>query len=218
MRAFVSGPIGRFALIAGVLVAAFGAIAAKPPGAEEILAKLGLMDGKLSAIQTSQSSLGTQVQGVNAALAALAAREDQIRVEIDVSENACVGVSVQCTSFHSIDPASSANHNPVAIRLFVTRNGNPVYGLTASRFFLDFNGAPAAGPGLERCDNGDGECSAFGGDFQDFGSGLYVIWVHPFFEPPAAPTWKVGAYPMVATVQDADGKAGVGYGAIEITE
>lgn len=77
---------------------------------------------------------------------------------------------------------------------------------------------PANGPGIERCDNGDGECSAFGGDFQDAGLGLYVLWVHPVFDPPSEFPWKAGSYAFVLRVSDRDGTQGYGFGEIEIAE
>jgi hypothetical protein len=95
-------------LVGAVLLVAGAGIAAKGYSLDDVFAELGLMDTKLDSITASQSTAQTELDS-------LATAEDQIHVQVDVWEDACIGVSVQCTSYHSTDPASSSNHNPVVI-------------------------------------------------------------------------------------------------------
>ncbi len=200
--------------VTGILVV--GVAAAGGPF-DQILANLGIVDSKVDVLATGQADLGERLDGLSNQVNAIAASQDQIHVEVHVDEAACVGVPVQCTSHHTTDPASPANHNPVAITFFVTRNGQPLTGLTSGDVAFDEAFFPAAGPGLERCDDGDGECSDFGGDFQE-SNGVYTLWVHPFYNPPSEPLWHAGTYTFLLQVTDTDGAQGYGLGRIVIDQ
>jgi len=173
---------------AGVLVAAVAGIAAQGPKAslEEVLARIKTIERNV----------------------------DVITIQSSVWEEACIGLSVQCSGPHTTDPASSANHNPVAIRFQVLRHGQPVQGLTSATVFVNAAAFPASGPGLQRCDEGV-PCDPFGsGNFQNAGDGLYVLWMHP--HEPSGSNWKAGSYMLTIRVVDADGAQGYGIAEIEI--
>jgi hypothetical protein len=152
-----------------------------------------------------------------AAIGLLSAKVDVITIQSSVWEQACIGVSVQCTTTHNTDPASSANHNPVAIRFQVLRNGKPVLGLTSARVTLDHGSTPANGPGLQRCDESASCAPDLDSNFQDSGNGLYVLWVHPHEESESL--WKAGSYMMTLRVLDPlDELEGYGMAEIEIVQ
>jgi hypothetical protein len=154
---------------------------------------------------------------VLAAIGLLSAKVDVITIQSSVWEQACIGVSVQCTTTHNTDPASPANHNPVAIRFQVLRNGKPVLGLTSARVTLDRSSFPANGPGIDRCDEGTLCALDPDSNFQDVGNGLYVLWVHP--HEPSGSLWKAGSYMMTLRVVDPlDELEGYGLAEIEIAD
>lgn len=141
---------------------------------------------------------------------------DVITIQSSVWEEACIGIGVQCSGPHSTDPASSANHNPVAIRFQVLRSGQPVQGLTSATVLVNAASFPASGPGLQRCDEVP-MCTLFpDANFQEAGDGLYVLWMHPFDDGVSTPTWKAGSYMLTLRVTDADGLQGYGIAEIEI--
>ena len=100
---------------------------------------------------------------------------------------------------------SSANHNPVAVAVLVTRNGAPRPGLKSSAFDFSNKFVPAGGPSAVRCPAGGAGCASPGDLFQDGGDGTYVIYVHP---GPAGANWKAGSYHARVTVTDPAGRKG----------
>ncbi len=134
-------------------------------------------------------------------------RSNRLQVEAEVNEGACASVPVQCgngTTGHTFDPASSANHNPIAIVVLVTLNGVPVPGLAASAFDFSNRFVPAGGPGVILCPAGGAGCASPSNLFQDGTDGTYALWAHP------APSgnWKAGAYYGRITVTGAGGVRG----------
>ena len=120
---------------------------------------------------------------------------DVITIQSSVWEEACIGIGVQCSGPHSTDPASSANHNPVAIRFQVLRSGQPVQGLTSASLVVNTASFPANGPGLQRCDDSPTCAPLTADNFQDAGDGLYVLWMHPFDDGVSTPIQPRGQRP-----------------------
>jgi len=148
---------------------------------------------------------------------------DAIQVTIITNERVCTGISAQCNgSGHTFAGAATDNHNPVAVMMFITRNGQPVLNLPSSAFTFDRKFTPAAGPGIAPCDNVVGGapppgdlvgCGPFTDSlFQEAGDGVYAFYVHP---TNVGFNWFTGMYTFVVTVTDA-GLVGRGFGKIVI--
>jgi hypothetical protein len=164
------------------------------------------------AAQGKKASLEEVLAGVQEVFAKVVGVEqkvDVITIQASVWEEACIGLSAQCTG-HTNDPASSANANPVVIHFLVLRNGQPVTGLAATDVELQAVFKPANGPGIVRCDE-DPPCSPFvDAHFQNSAIGLHALWVRP------GANWMPGSYVIKVKVVDADGKEGHGMAEIEI--
>jgi hypothetical protein len=172
--------------------------------------------GATTAAQGKKASLEAVLESIQHVLAkveSLEQKADVITIQTSVWEQACIGLSAQCTG-HTNDPASSANSNPVVIHFLVLRNGQPVTGLTSSDVIVEDVFKPANGPGVVRCDDPAFPCSPFtDSHFQNAANGLYALWVHP-----GGSNWKPGSYVMKIRVLDADAKEGHGVVEIEIAQ
>jgi hypothetical protein len=148
---------------------------------------------------------------------------DSMQVTIVTDETVCTGINAQCNgSGHTLEAATPDNHNPVAVIVFVTRNGQSVLNLGASAFTFERKFSPAAGPGYGPCADivggtpppGDQVgCGPFTDSlFQDAGDGVYAFYVHP--TDPAF-NWRSGMYTFTVAVTDS-GVVGRGLGKIVI--
>jgi len=177
-----------------------------------VLAALGAMAGWAEA-QTgtpSHNQLLDAVERVETLVRRVQRKVDGIQVTIITSETVCTGAAAQCAG-HTAAAASSTNHNPVAVIVFVTRNGEPVLSLPASAFTFMRKFTPASGPGYGPCNDavagspppGDTVgCGPFTDSlFQDFGDGLYAFYVHPTVAPF---NWAAGKYTFMVKVTDAN--------------
>jgi hypothetical protein len=157
---------------------------------------------------TAGGSSGDGLKQLRRDVKTLAASAAQLGVQAQVDEAACASAPVQCgngATGHTFAPAASANHNPVAIAVLVTRNGAPRAGLGSGAFNFSNQFVPAGGAGLTRCPAGGSGCASPGNLFQDGGDGTYLIWVHP---QPAGSNWKTGSYHSRITVTDPAGRKG----------
>jgi hypothetical protein len=163
------------------------------------------------------------VNNIQASVSQISGALNAMQVTILTNETVCTGSSVQCSgSGHTSDAAATANHNPVAVMLFVTRNGQPVSGLPSSAFSYEQKFAPASAPGFGPCGDAisgnppPGDQVGCGSSpeslFQDGADGVYAFYVHP-----TAPgfTWTAGMYTFVVRVTDGLG-TGVGFGKLVI--
>jgi hypothetical protein len=169
-----------------------------------------------TAILQTLNSIQTVANEINGKL-------NSIQVTIVTNETVCTGVSAQCNgSGHTFAAAAPDNHNPVAVILFVTRNGQPVLNLPASAFTFERKFTPAAGPGYGPCNDVVGGtpppgdevgCGPFTDSlFQDASDGVYAFYVHP---TRSGREWHQGMYTFIVTVTDA-GIEGRGLGKIVI--
>jgi hypothetical protein len=159
------------------------------------------------------------VNGIQTSINQMTGTLNAMHVTIVANEAVCTGSNVQCSgSGHTSSAAATGNHNPVAIMLFVTRNGQPIPNLPSTAFVFESKFAPASGPGYGPCGDaisgnppsGDQVgCGSFPDSlFQDAGDGVYAFYVHP---TTAGALWSGGMYTFVVRVTDAAG-TGVGFG------
>ena len=143
-----------------------------------------------------------------------------IQVTVLSNETVCTGAVVQCAG-HTGSAAASTNHNPVAVIVFVTRNGQPVLNLTAAAFTFGPKFTPASAPGYGPCNDvvaGNATpdvvgCGPFTDElFQDASEGVYAFYVHPTV---SGFNWASGMYTFTVAVADS-GTVGRGLGKLVI--
>ncbi len=143
-----------------------------------------------------------------------------MQVTVLSNETVCTGSVVQCAG-HTGAAAASDNHNPVAIIVFVTRNGQPVLNLAAAAFTFSPKFTPASAPGYGPCNDvvaGNASpdvvgCGPFTSElFQDATEGVYAFYVHP---TAAGFNWASGMYTFTVAVADS-GTVGRGLGTLAI--
>lgn len=149
---------------------------------------------------------------IEAAAAGIDGKLDAIHVAVIANETVCTGATSQCAgSGHTGAAAAADNHNPVAVIVFVTRNGQPVLNLQPSAFTFQQKFTPASAPGYGPCNDvvsgnsAPGDivgCGPFTDSlFQDAGDGVYAFYVHPTHP---GFTWHSGMYTFLVAVNDAD--------------
>jgi hypothetical protein len=175
-----------------------------------VLAVLGATAGLAEAQAPTHEAILNAIGTVETLVRRVNRKVDGIQVTVVTNETVCTGNVAQCNgSGHTTAAAGSTNHNPVAIILLVTRNGEPILNLPASAFTFEGKFQPASAPGYGPCNDVVGGSSPPGDQvgcgpftdslFQDAGDGVYAFYVHP-----TAPAfnWFVGKYTFMVKVAD----------------
>ena len=194
---------------------------AKDPVNYRVLSKtLKVVSEKVDVVSEKVDAVGAEVDAIEKRL-------DHLDVNVTVDEGWCDGTAAsQCndsdentenTGHSANQPATSSNHNPVAVVLLVTLNGQPVQNLTATNIVYERGFQPANAPGIVRCDatecTSDSLFLADGGNGQN---GLYAFFLHPFGGGQFL--WKKGTYHGLVIVTDDKGRTGIGKAEIGIKQ
>ena len=203
----------------------------KNPAKYKILSKtINVVSEKVDVVSEKIDVVSGKVDVVSEKIDAVGAidkRLDHLNVIVTVDEGWCDGTAAsQCndsdentesTGHSTNQPATSSNHNPVAVVVLVTLNGQPVQNLTANNFVYERGFQPANAPGIVRCDitecTSDSLFLANGGNGQN---GLYAFFLHPFGGGQFL--WKKGTYHGLVIVTDDEGRTGIGKAEIEIKQ
>ena len=124
---------------------------------------------------------------------------DVLTVQVAVDTEACASVPVQCRNF-SYRAATNQNNNPLRIVVHVTKNGQPVNGLSYNDFLVSNPFVPAGGGQTGKC--GSDDCTS--DHFKTAHPGIYMLWLKQL--PPG--NWKAGSYGGVVSAVDGDGNRG----------
>lgn len=119
---------------------------------------------------------------------AIPASATELVVTTVVDTTFCASGAVQCTvpgSGHTAAVANSSNSNPIRLFVTVSREGNPVSGLTISNFNVSNGFVPAGGGAATICTSTICGSNRFGGGSQ----GTYQIILDR-----VGTNWKRGSY------------------------
>ncbi len=177
-----------------------------------VLAVLGATAGLAEAQAPTHEAILNAIGTVETLVRRVNRKVDGMQVAVITNETVCTGLVGQCGgSGHTTAAAAATNHNPVAVMLFVTRNGEPVLNLPASAFTFEKKFTPAAAPGYGPCNDVVGGssppgdlvgCGPFTDSlFQDAGDGVYAFYVHPTHP---GFNWFEGKYTFMVKASDAN--------------
>lgn len=169
---------------------------------DEVKAQVSELAVDIESLLTGQSTISNKLDDLTDDVSALT---NTLDVQVVVHTDACLSVPVQCNADaadeHTFEAASSTNHNPFPIRILVSKNGEPVSGLSSSEFDYNNSFVPAGGTSATKCDV---DCGV--NWFQGGSNGVYSLFIDRLNNDSG--NWKAGNYAGMIQVTDSEGASG----------
>ncbi|WP_223669377.1 hypothetical protein [Kangiella shandongensis] len=169
---------------------------------DEVKAQVSGLAVDVQALLNGQTAISNELDDIADEVSELG---NTLDVEVIAHTDTCESAPVQCNSdaadAHTFDAASSSNHNPFPIRILVSKNGEPVSGLSSSQFTYNNSFVPAGGTSAIKCDV---DCGADW--FQGGSNGVYSMFIDRLNND--NDNWKAGNYAGMIQITDSVGASG----------